>query len=147
MTLPASRTIWEEGRMPGRNVVALAAALAMTLTALDLVVTQRMSALFDVGFVLTCLALALAVSTRDFFTVGILPPILMLGTFLLVAAADTAALAREDDGYVQAVISGLSHHSLGLVIGYLGALGVLAVRQRVLRARLRETAPRHRLPA
>ncbi|MGA8258434.1 MAG: DUF6542 domain-containing protein, partial [Nocardioides sp.] len=133
--------------VPGREVAALAAALTLTAVGLYLSITDKVTALFDVLFVLGCLAMALAVRPRDFFTVGVLPPLLMLGTFLLVALSSTAAVARADDGVVQAVISGLSHHSLALAIGYIGSLGVLYVRHRVLEQRIIQSAPRHRLPA
>jgi len=135
VSLPASRTVWEEGAEPGREMVALGVALALTAAALDLLLTDRVGLLFDLGFVALCAGLALAVVPRDFFTVGVLPPLLMLSTFLLLAASRSQAIARADDGVVQAVVSGLSHHSGALVTGYLLSLGILLVRQRVLRAR------------
>ena len=135
MTLPASRTVWEEGVEPGREMVALGVALALTAAALDLLLTDRIGLLFDLGFFALCVGLALAVAPRDFFTVGVLPPLLMLSTFLLLAASRSEAIALRDDGLVQAVVSGLSHHSGALVTGYLASLAVLFVRQRVLRTR------------
>ena len=132
------RTLWEEGHEPGREMVALGVALALSAAALDLLTTERVGLLFDLGFVLLCLALALAVRPRDFFTVGVLPPLLMLATFLLLAASRSAAIARTDDSVVQAVVSGLSHHSVALACGYVGCLVVLFVRSRVLAARWRE---------
>jgi hypothetical protein len=138
VSLPGTRTLWEEGREPGREMVALGVALALTAAALDLMLTARVGVLFDIGFVLLCLALALAVRPRDFFTVGVLPPLLMLATFALLAMSRAEAIARSDDSVVQAVVSGLSHHSLALGLGYAGALGVLFVRQRVGAVRLAE---------
>ncbi len=119
-------------------MVALGVALALSAAALDLLATERVGVLFDLGFVALCLALALAVRPRDFFTVGVLPPLLMLATFLLLAASRSAAIARPEDGVVQAVVSGLSHHSVALACGYVGCLLVLFVRSRVLAARWRE---------
>ena len=49
---------------------------------------------------------------------------------------DDDAIAQPGDGLLQAVVSGLSHHSLALGLAYVLALGVLAVRHRV--AALRE---------
>jgi hypothetical protein len=132
VTLPGSRTLWEEGRTPGREIVALGVALALTAAALDLLLTERMSLLFDLGFVALCVALALAVRPDDFFTVGVLPPLLMLSTILLLAMSRAEAIAKAHDGVVQAVVSGLAHHSLALGLGYVLTLGVLAVRQRIL---------------
>lgn len=153
MSLPGSRTVWEEGREPGREMVALGVALALTAAALDLLVTGRVGVLFDLAFAGLCVALALAVRPRDFFTVGVLPPLLMLSTFLLLAMSRAEAIAKPDDGLVQAVVSGLSHHSVGLAVSYALALGVLFVRQHVARVRaeagvpLSRTGPGRRLPA
>ena len=78
------RTLWEEGREPGRQVVALGVALALTAVVLDLALSGSVGLLFDVVFVLGCVAMALAVRPSDFFTVGVLPPLLMTGIFVLV---------------------------------------------------------------
>ena len=131
MRLPDNRTVWEEGHEPGREMVALGVALALTAAAFDLLLTNRVGLLFDLAFVMLCVALALAVRPRDFFTVGVLPPLLMLATFLLLAMSRAEAIAQQHDGLIQAVVSGLSHHSIALAIAYGLALGVLAVRQRV----------------
>ncbi|MDE0777166.1 DUF6542 domain-containing protein [Nocardioides sp.] len=149
MSLPASRTVWEEGHESGRELAALGVALALTAAALDLVLGGRIGLLFDLAFVVLCLALALAVHPRDFFTVGVLPPILMLVTVTLLAITRAEAVARAEDGLVQAIVSGLSHHSLALVIGYLLALAVLVVRVRVKvqRELLTRTDPGRRLRA
>ncbi|WP_300403683.1 DUF6542 domain-containing protein [Nocardioides sp.] len=149
MSLPASRTVWEEGHESGREMAALGVALALTAAALDLVLGGQIGLLFDLAFVLLCLALALAVHPRDFFTVGVLPPILMLATFTLLAMTRSESIARAEDGLVQAIVSGLSHHSLALVIGYLLALAVLVVRVRVRvqRESLTRSGPGRRLRA
>ncbi len=158
MSLPGSRTVWEEGHESGREMVALGVALALTAAALDLLLTTEVGLLFDVGFALLCLTLALAVRPSDFFTVGVLPPLLMLSTFLLLAMSRAESIARPDDGLVQAVVSGLSHHAVGLAVGYALALAVLVVRQRVSALRDRDrgddvvdglsrTGPDRRLPA
>lgn len=125
-----ARTIWEEGHEPGRQVAVLGAALALTAAVVDLVVAQRVGWGFDLIFVVLCIALALLVAPRDFFVVGVLPPLLMLMVFVLVAIADPGAIARPDDNLVQAVIAGLATHSLALCLGYGLCLGCLAVRRR-----------------
>lgn len=127
-----SRTLWEEGRESGRRVVLLGVALALTAVAVDLALFSRVSAFFDVCFVLLCVALALAVRPRDFFTVGVLPPLLMVGVLVLVGLTRPRVLGAAGDGAVQAVVTGLAHHASALVVGYLLSLGVLAVRHRVL---------------
>ena len=47
----SQRTLWEEGHESGRQVVVLGVALALTFTALDLLVFGRLTVLFDtVGY-------------------------------------------------------------------------------------------------
>lgn len=130
-----TKTVWEQGHEPGRQVVALGLALALSAVALDLVLFDRVGLLFDIAFVPVSIALALLVRPRDFFTVGVLPPLVMVLVFVLLGATRPGAVAHPDDGLVQAVISGLSSHSLALVLGYGLCLACLAVRQRVLARR------------
>jgi hypothetical protein len=128
----SQRTLWEEGHEPGRRVVVLGLALALTVTALDLLVFGGLTAFFDVGFVLLCVGLALLVRPSDFFTVGVLAPPLMVAVFALVGVSRPEVIADSTDGVVQAVVSGLSHHAGALIVGYVLSLVVLAVRHRVL---------------
>ena len=134
----SQRTLWEEGHESGGQAVALGVALALTTAALDLLVFGRLTVFFDICFVLLCVGLALLVRPSDFFTVGVLPPLLMVGVFVLIGVARPDAIADAGDGVVQAVVSGLSHHAGALIVGYLLSLAVLAVRHRVLRQRERE---------
>lgn len=129
----SARTLWEEGRQPGHEVVALAAALIMTAVTVDLLLDDSLSYFFDLSFVSVCVGVALAVRPRDFFTIGVLPPLLMLTVSVLLALADTDVLARPTDGVVQATVTGLAHHMVALGVGYLLCLAVLVVRQRVTR--------------
>ena len=84
-----TRSLWEEGREPGRQVVVLGVAVTLTVVALDLVLVGQISLFFDLCFVALCLALALSVRPGDFFTVGVLPPLMMTGVFVLVGALRT----------------------------------------------------------
>ncbi len=127
----SARTLWEEGRQPGHEVVALAAALTMTAVSVDLLLDDSLSFFFDLSFVAVCVGMALAVRPRDFFTIGVLPPLLMLAVCVLLALADTDVLARSSDGVVQATVTGLAHHMVALGTGYALCLAVLVVRQRV----------------
>ncbi|QZY28502.1 DUF6542 domain-containing protein [Nocardioides coralli] len=125
------RTLWEQGHEPGRQMVALGAAVTLSVVALDLAVGEGLGLLFDLGFVVTCIAIALLVRPRDFFAVGVLPPLLMLGVLVLVEIARPGLLGTHpDDGAIQSVVTGLAHHSGALVTGYLVCLAVLAVRHR-----------------
>ena len=128
-----AHTLWEEGTEPGRQVVVLGVAVTLTAIALDLLVNSRLTVIFDLLFVALCVALALLVRPRDFFTVGVLPPLLMLGTMLLVALNGTEVIATRHDSVIQAVVTGLAHHSVALFVGYALCLGILVLRQRAAR--------------
>jgi len=125
-----TRTVWDEGREPGLQVVALGAAVALSAVLVDLALTDEVSVLFDVTFVALCLLLALDVRPADFFITGVLPPLLMVGVFVLLGVARPGTLGEPGDGAVQAVVSGLSHHSEALLVGYLVCLAVLGIRHR-----------------
>ncbi len=126
------RTLWEQGRETGYGAITLGAALALTALVLDVALTDDIGAVFDIAFVALCVALALMVRRFDFFVVGVLPPLLMAGAFVLVALDDPGRLGHPDDGIIQATITGLSHHSLALLVGYALCLLVLMIRQRYI---------------
>jgi hypothetical protein len=123
-----SPTLWEQGEEPAHEVAALAVALLLTAATVDLALADRLGLLFDLTFVTVCARAALMVRPAGFFTVGVLPPLAMLTCVALLAVAEPAAVAHEQDGVVQATVSGLSGHAIALVIGYLLCLGVLAIR-------------------
>lgn len=125
-----ARTVWEEGREPGRQVVALGFACALTAVVVDLALGGRISLFFDLSFVALCCALALLVRPGDFFTVGVLPPLLMTAVFLLLGLVSPETIAHRDDGAIQALISGLATHAAALVVGYALCLILLALRTR-----------------
>ena len=136
----SQRTLWEEGREPGRQVVALGLALALTAVVVDQALFGQVGVLFDICYVLICVAMALAVRPQDFFTIGVLPPLLMVGVFALLGATRPDVIADPSDGVIQAVVAGLGHHAAALVAGYLLGLAILAVRQRVLAPSSRQAA-------
>lgn len=140
------RLLWEEGDQPGTRVVAGAIVAVASALALDAALLSGPGLLFTLVFVTTCAGAALLVRPGDFFAVGVLPPLLMLGLFAMLGAIRPGAIARSEDGVVQAVISGLSHHSIALVVGYALCLTVLGVRDRFVRGILRPggMAPRDR---
>lgn len=132
--------MWEEGRLSGRRVTRLSVLAVVLLAALDLALTRHLGLVFDIGFVLICVAAALAVRPRDFFRVGVLPPLLLLGLVLVLAVAHRSWVADAQDGLVQAVVTGLTRSASGLGVGYLLTLAVLGMRQRVLGRRARAGA-------
>ncbi len=127
------RTLWTEGRHRGRLVGVVAAVAVVLASALDLSWHRHLGLLFDLVFVLACVGAALAVRPADFFVTGVLPPLLMLGTVVVLAATGRSLVADARDGLVQAVVSGLAHRAGALVAGYLLTLAVLALRQVALR--------------
>ena len=65
-----------------------AGVLVLLVVVLDLLVFSDVTVLFDVAFVLVCVAAALAVRPQDFFVIGVLPPLLMAGTVAVLALLD-----------------------------------------------------------
>lgn len=128
-----SGSVWTEGLEPGRQAVALGIAATLTIVAINIMLVGELSFFFDLCFIVLCLALALVVKPHDFFTVGVLPPLMMLSVFLLLGAVAPETVADRDDGVVQSVVSALAHHSGALVAGYAVCLGTLWLRQRTLR--------------
>jgi hypothetical protein len=126
-------TVWEEGRWSGRRVTRFSMLVCALLVVTDVVATGRLERVFDSGFVVLCVGMALAVRPQDFFRVGVLPPMLLLGVSVVVGLIHRAAIAAADDAFVQSVISGLAHHSGALLAGYALTLAVLGIRARVAR--------------
>ena len=126
---------WWEGNTPGGEVAALATAVVLTAAAAETAFVGRLGLFFDLCFILVCLGAALLVRPRDFFTVGVLPPLLMAGTMVIVALNGPKVIAAAHDSVVQAVVTGLAHHSLALFTGYAVCLLTLLARQRAARTR------------
>ena len=127
---PSARASWSDGATRGSEVAALSSALTLTAASAEIAVTGHLRLFFDVCFVGICVAAAVMVRPREFFTVGVLPPLLMFGTMVLVALNGTAVVAGRHDSIVQAVITGLARHSVALYVGYAVCLVILLVRQR-----------------
>jgi hypothetical protein len=137
--------VWLRGREPSHALAALAVAVTLTLVVADTWMFATVGLLFDLGFVLLCGGLALAVRPGEFIVVGLFPPVVMLAVFTLFGLTTPGVIAHPDDGVVQAVVSGVSHHSLALFVGYAGCLGCLGYRQHLLdaqsQARSRDSLP------
>ena len=129
----APKTLWEEGRHPGRLVARAALSGVLLAVLLSLLLDDRIGLGFDIAFVVICVAAALLVRPDDFFTVGVLPPLLLGVAVLVLAVGERGAVARPEDALLQALVSGLAHHALALVVGYALTLAVLALRQVALR--------------
>lgn len=129
---------WPTGRESGRQTIALGFALVLTAVSVDLVLSGSLSLFFDLTFTASCLLLAWQVRPADFFTVGVLPPLLMLGVFVFIGFVEPGLIARPADGVLQAVISGLSGHAGALIIGYILVLGSLFYRVRSANRRVED---------
>ncbi len=114
-------------------VAVLAGLIVLLVVLLDLRLFDTLTLLFDSAFVLVCTAASLAVRPRDFFMVGVLPPLLMAATIGVLAVMSGNAISDPGDGLLQTVVSGLAHHAGALVTGYALTLAVLALRQVALR--------------
>lgn len=115
-------------RETGPTAIALGVALALTWLALDTLLSPPLGTLLGIGFTLTCLWLALTIRPGHFFTVGVLPPLLLVGVLLLTAVLRPAAL--DGDGVADRVVGGLVDQRLALVLAWVGTLVVLLVRSR-----------------
>jgi hypothetical protein len=121
---------WWDGATRGSEVVALATALTLSVATVEIALTGHLRLFFDACFVTICLISAVMVRAHEFFTVGVLPPLLMSGTMVLVALNGTGVIASRHDSVVQAVVTGLARHSAALFVGYAVCLVVLLLRQR-----------------
>lgn len=136
MTRP---TVWETGRQPGQEVVTLGIAVILTVAALDLLVSDRLGWFFNLGFVALCVFVALRVRPGDFFTIGVLPPLLLLSVTCLIALARPTALSAGD-GLIGAIGTGLADHVGALLIGHVLCLAALAFRRHFVAVRQGRTA-------
>jgi hypothetical protein len=116
-------------------VVALGLALSLTVAVLDVAAGGGVGVLFDLAFVGVCVAVAMLVRPEDFFTAGVLPPLLMLTVLALVALWRPVAIAAGDHGVLSVLVTGLAHHVVALGLGYTGCLVCLAIRDQVVRGR------------
>ncbi len=107
--------------------------MVLLVSAVDLLLFDDVTLLTDIVFVGACVGAVLAVHPRDFFVVGVCPPLVLAAVFGVLAVLAPAALAEPSDGFFQAVVSGLAHHAGALVVGYGLTLGLLALRQMALR--------------
>jgi hypothetical protein len=115
--------------------VRAAVVVILVVAGLSLLIGNHLGTPFDLVFVLVCAGSAMWVAPRDFFVVGVMPPLLLAGTVAVLAWFDRGAVARPDDALAQAFVSGLAHHAKALVLGYAATLVLLALRQVALRRR------------
>ncbi len=115
---------------PRATVVCAVLGLA-AVTSLDLIDGQ-LGVAFSVGFVLVVLSAATAVQERGFFTVGVLPPVLLVGAMLAIAWAAPTAIEipklPDTAGVFGLTLTATIAHGVPLLIGHALALGVIVAR-------------------
>lgn len=112
-----------------REVTRLTVALLLTAAVADLLLTERLSLLFDLVFVSLCVGGALVVRHGERLGIALLPPLSMAGVVLLLAISRPEAIADADDGVVQATATGLSGHGAALALGYGTCAALMALRR------------------
>ena len=120
-------------RVTGRGVVVLAMVAVSATAALNVALAQGFTLFFDLCFVAVCLVAAMAVSQRDLFTTGVLPP-LLLAAVIGGAALIDPGLFGDVQGAYEALMTGLAQHAPALVAGYAVALATLGGRVGAARA-------------
>jgi hypothetical protein len=118
--------------LAARAVVILTAAAMAGAASLQLALTDHLGLFFGVCFVLASLTAALLVRSDGFFTVGVLPPLLLIAVLIGVAAVAPTAIAApglaDDAGLLQRVIAGVVSQAAALVLGHAAAIGILGMR-------------------
>lgn len=127
--MSATPQVWDAGTEPGPQLVLFGVAATLSFVVVDLLLVGRLSLFFDLCFIVLCLVLALRIRAADMFTAGVLPPLIMLGVFVLLAITFPTSLTGSPGSIAQTVISGLAGHSVALAVGYLLCLGCLAIRR------------------
>ena len=103
-----ARTLWEEGHRAGpAGRRRSGSPLTLTASSLDLLLDGRLTASSTSSSSPSAPGAGAAGAARDFFTVGVLPPLLMLGVFALLGVSPPGAIAHPSDGVIQAVVTGL----------------------------------------
>ena len=126
--------------MSGSRLTRLMVIAVLLLVGLDLLLTGKLSPLFDVGFAALCIGAAFLVRPRDFFRAAMLPPFLLLGLSIVLAFLGRNLISQPGDGFIQAIVSGLAHHSGALFAGFVNALVVLGIRARMKALRVDKEA-------
>lgn len=105
------------------SVLALAA-----VTWLDLL-DGRLGVAYAVGFILVVVTAATAVREDGLFTTGVLPPVLLVGSLLLVVLASPDAIVIENlpesAGVFSRTLSATIAHGVPLLIGHALAMAVI----------------------
>ena len=87
---------------------------------------------FSLGFVLIVVTLPLAIDVRELFPAGVLPPLLLLGTLLVVCIIRPEAISVDglaaDAGLFTRYLASVIDHGLTLAVGHVLAIAVIVWR-------------------
>jgi hypothetical protein len=110
----------------------IAACLAMAAIVLIDLADGRLDLLYSVGFVLIVITAPLSVDVRALFPTGVLPPVLLIVSLLLVCLFEPSAIQvdgmADDAGPVARLIAATIDHGMTLVVGHGLALVIIALR-------------------
>ena len=113
--------------------VVVAGSVAFGLvTALSIRLSGDLGFFVGLCFVLISATCALAANIRSLFAPGVLPPLLMIATVIVVATVSPDAIdidgLSESAGALQRAIAGVVDQAVPLVIGHILALAVIGLR-------------------
>jgi hypothetical protein len=121
----ARRDLTPKGAILGA-CVAMAAILLLDLA------DGTLGLLFSVGFVLVVITAPLSVDADELLSTVVLPPVLLIGSLLVVCLFEPSALQLDDlakDASTLArLIATTIDHGMTLAIGYTLALGIIGLR-------------------
>lgn len=111
-----------------RGIAAAACATSVACAAVDAALTGRVGLVFDMCFVIICVASALMFRPEDLYVAAAMPPLVFALTVGVVAAVSPTALIDHATGFGQGLLGGLVHGAGWLVAGYAGSLLALGCR-------------------
>lgn len=118
--------------LTARQAITLACTAMAGVAALDIAGDGKIGLLFSVGFVLIAITTPLSVNRCSLFGPGILPPLLMLTSVVVFAAALPSALPSDgipaSAGVLQRTLAGIVDQATALIVGHLLALGAIGLR-------------------
>jgi hypothetical protein len=128
VSLPASSALTD---LTGRGA-SLASVGAMALVGVIDLTDGRLGLITSIGFVGVSVAVALAVHRHHLLTAAVLPPVLLLATFVTVALVAPQAVQvpgmAPDISWVGRAIAGVVDRGITLTVGYGLALAIIALR-------------------
>lgn len=111
----------------GSGVVLISGLATVGCAGLNLALTDQLTIFFDLCFIIVALTSAMSVRRRDLFTAGVLPPLVFAAVVGGIALVEPATFSATG-GVLQAFLTGLATHAVGLAAAYGIALVVVLCR-------------------